>query len=62
MRPLRAVPSLGANDYTPDLTRVKFHEKMSLRIHWTLPVKIHWKSDNPLGNTAEESNPIEKCH
>ena len=39
---LRASPSVGANYYTPEITKVK--------LHWKIPLNIHWESDNPLGS------------
>ena len=44
---------LRANYYTPDLTNMNIHWKMLLKIHCTIPVTIHWTSDNPLEHTAE---------
>ena len=44
---------LGAKFYTPDITNMTIHWNMPL-IHWTIPVKIHWTSDNPLENTTEK--------
>ena len=42
----------GARDYTPDIAKVKFHWRMQLNIHWTIPVKIQRKSGNPLEHTS----------
>ena len=30
-------------------------------IHWNIPVKIHWTSDNPLEHTTK-GNFVGKCH
>ena len=45
---------VGAEDYTPELTKVQIHWKMPLHIHLTIPVKIHWQSDNPSENTTDK--------
>ena len=42
----------GAKHYTPEIAEVKFHWKMPLTTDWSIPVKIHWTSDNPLENTT----------
>ena len=56
-------PRLGAEDYTPEIAKVKFHWKMPLKIHWKFRVKIHGKeSDNPLENTTDKWNSVGKCH
>ena len=46
----------------PEITRVKFHSKRPLKVHWTLPVIIHWRSVNPLEHTTDKWNSIWKCH
>ena len=50
----RGREAVGAKDYTPEFTKVKFHWKIRLIIHWAIPVKIHWGSDNPLENTTDK--------
>ena len=40
--------SVGANNYPPEVTKVKFHRKTPPKIHWTVLVTVHWESDNPL--------------
>ena len=45
---------LRAKDCTPKITKVKFHWKMPRTVHWTIPVKIHRESDNPLANTTDK--------
>ena len=48
--------SLGRNNKHEILkTDRSTHWKMSLKIPWMIPVKIHWKSDNPLEDTSEQS-------
>ena len=42
----------GTTYYTPEITKVKFHRKMPLNIHWTTAVTIHWESEHPLEHTA----------
>ena len=54
--------SIGAKDYTPDVTKVNFHRNMPLKICWLVPVKIHWASDTPLENTTEQRNSVGRCH
>ena len=44
----------GAEDYTPDLTKLKCHWKIALKIHWTFPENIHWERDNPLEHTTDK--------
>ena len=44
---------VGATYYTPEIAGVKFHQKMPLRLHWRILVKIHRTSDNPLDNAAD---------
>ena len=51
-----------AQDCTPELTKGKFHGNMSLTIHRTFLVKIHWESDSPLENTSEQWNYVGKYH
>ena len=40
---------LGATNYAPEITKVKFHWKMPLKFHWEIPgkstgnLKILWK-------------------
>ena len=50
---MRLAGSLGAEDYTPEITEGKFHWKVPLKIHGTILVTIHCKSDNPLGYATE---------
>ena len=38
---------VGAKDYTPESTEVKFRRKTPLRFHWSTPVEVHWKGDRP---------------
>ena len=35
---------------------------MPLKFHGTIPVKIHWTSDNPFEHTTEMWNSVGKCH
>ena len=49
-----AVPAPGQNNYTPEITKVKFHRKMQLKANWTIRVRIHWRSDNPFEHAAEQ--------
>ena len=37
-------------------------DKMPLETHWTIPVKSHWESVNPLEHTADKWNSVGKCH
>ena len=45
----RAAPCFGATCYTPEITKVKFHWKMPVKVHWQFPatstgqVTILWK-------------------
>ena len=56
-------PVLGSEqNYTPDVTKVRFHWKMPLKIHWICPVQIHWESDNPLEHTTDKWNCVGKWH
>ena len=62
-RPQRRPAPFGAKYYTPELTKVKFHWKVPMNIHWQFPVKstgkvtILWKmpleSEHPLENTTD---------
>ena len=47
-------PYFGAKYYTPEITRVKFHWKMPLNIHWTFPVRSTGKV-TILWNTTENA-------
>ena len=61
---------LGQNIYTPQLTKVKFHGKVQVNVHWTFAVKSTGKvtihrnipltSEHMLENTTDQS--IGKCH
>ena len=53
---------IGANDDTPEITKVKLYWKMPLNIRWAFPVKIHTTSDNPLEKAADKRNSAGKCH
>ena len=53
-----APTKFGAEDYTPEITKVKCHWKMPLIIHREIPETIHWTSDNPFGNTTDKLNSI----
>ena len=35
---------------------------MPLNIHWTIPVQIHWTSDNSFEHNAEMWNSVWNCH
>ena len=43
-----------AKYYKPEFSKVKFPWKMPLEVLWTIPVEIHWKSDDPLDNTTDK--------
>ena len=51
-----------AKYYTPEITQVKLHCKMPLKVHWTFPVNIHLESDNHLENTTEKGTSVGKHH
>ena len=36
--------------------------KMPPKIHWNIPLNIHWTSDNPLEHTTDTRNYIGRCH
>ena len=44
------------------MAEVRFHWKVPVNVHWTFPATIPWKSDNPLEITAEQPNPVGRCH
>ena len=46
--------TVRAKYYTPEISKVKIHSKMPLKIQWRNPVKIHRESDNPLENTTDK--------
>ena len=58
------VMALGAKPYTPEITKVKFHRKVSVNVHWTFPVKstgevtILWKipltNEDPLQHATDK--------
>ena len=47
-------PRIGPTYYTPEITKVKVNLKIPLTIPWTILVKIHWQSDNPLEHTIDK--------
>ena len=54
-------PRAGAKDYTPEITKMRIHRKLPLKIHLTILGEIHWKSDNPLEDTTDKWNSVGKC-
>ena len=65
----RTLPEFGTKYYTPELTKVKFHWKDPVNVHWIFPIKIIrkvnilWtmplKRENPLENATD--NPLENA-
>ena len=49
-----ATATFRATYYTPEITTVKLQRYVPLNMHWTIPVKIRWKSDNPLEYTTDK--------
>ena len=47
--------------YTPEFTKVKFHRKVPVNVHWTFRETIHWESGNPLESTADMWNSLENA-
>ena len=50
----RAIRWSGQNITHQKSQQMKSIGKLQLTIHWTIPVNIHWTSDNPLDNTADK--------
>ena len=48
-----SVPKIRAEDYTRN-HRSEVRLKTPLKVHWTIPVNIHLKSDNPLEHTTDK--------
>ena len=44
--------------YTPDLTQMDIHWKMSLKVQRTIPVNIKWTSDNPWEKQGRSLTPL----
>ena len=60
-RPAPAAPTsgalpaaIGANYYTPEITQVKLHSKMPLKIRWISSTNLHRESDTPLEHLADK--------
>ena len=49
--------SLGAKDYTSEITNVKFHQKIPLKLN--ISSEDHWESDNPLEIPLTSENMVE---
>ena len=43
-----------AKYYIPEITKGKFHRKVSQKVLWAIPVIFHWTRDSPWENTAEK--------
>ena len=59
---IRSTQSIGRNITHQKSHKVEFSWKLPPRIHWTIPVNIHGKSDNPLESTTDKYNYVGKCH
>ena len=46
--------TLGAKYYMPEITNMTINWNMSLNMHWTISVKIHCASDNPVENATDK--------
>ena len=45
---------LGQNNYTLELEEVRFRWRVSVNVHWELPVTTHRKSDIPFEHTTDK--------